>query len=122
MHHKENSSTETESTTAVGSPMQLVAVDILGPLPESRRGNRYILVAGDHFTHWMEAYSMQSPIKQLKWYHKDSQKSCSFGFHPLNSFILTKDFNLSQSWLHRSAKSLTLVSVEQHLITLKEMG
>eukprot|EP00731_Ephydatia_muelleri_P006147 Em0003g395a len=45
-------------TFAVGSPMQLVAVDILGPLPESRRGNRYILVAGDHFTHWMEAYAI----------------------------------------------------------------
>ena len=43
---------------AVGSLLQLVAVDILGPLPESQRGNRYILVAGDHFTHWMEAYAI----------------------------------------------------------------
>ena len=36
--------------------MQLVAVDILGPLPESENGNSYILVAGDYFTRWMEAY------------------------------------------------------------------
>ena len=43
---------------AVGSPMQLVAVDILGPLPESRRGNRHILVAGDHFTPWMKVYAI----------------------------------------------------------------
>ena len=40
----------------VGYPMQLVAVDILGPLPESTGGNSYLLVAGDYFTRWMEAY------------------------------------------------------------------
>ena len=36
--------------------MQLVAVDILGPLPESRQGNSYLLVVADYFTRWMEAY------------------------------------------------------------------
>jgi hypothetical protein len=35
--------------------MQVMAVDILGPLPESESGNTYILVAGDYFTRWMEA-------------------------------------------------------------------
>ena len=39
-----------------GYPMQLVAVDILGPLPESRQGNVYLLVVADYFTRWMEAY------------------------------------------------------------------
>ena len=43
-------------TIKVGSPMQLVAVDILGPLPESPAGNSYVLVASDYFTRWMEAY------------------------------------------------------------------
>ena len=33
-----------------GTPMQLVAVDILGLLPESPKGNSYLLVAGDYFT------------------------------------------------------------------------
>lgn len=36
--------------------MQVVAVDIMGPLVESSSGNSYILVAGDYFTNWMEAY------------------------------------------------------------------
>ena len=46
------------SPILVGSPMQLVAVDILGPLPTSRNGNQYILVASDYFTRWTEAYGI----------------------------------------------------------------
>ena len=42
-----------------GCPMQIVAVDILGPLPQTNSGNKYILVAGDYFSKWVEAY----PIK-----------------------------------------------------------
>ena len=40
----------------VGAPLQLVAVDILGPFPTTVSGNRYILTVGDYFTRWMEAY------------------------------------------------------------------
>ena len=36
----------------VGYPLQLVAVDILGPLPHTPRGNRYLLVVADYFTRW----------------------------------------------------------------------
>ena len=43
-------------TITVDSPMQLVAVDILGLPPESPAGNSYVLVAGDYFTCWMESY------------------------------------------------------------------
>ena len=35
--------------------MQVVAVDILGPFPDSPSGNRYIL---DYFTRWAEAYAI----------------------------------------------------------------
>jgi len=41
-----------------GYPMQVIAVDITGPLPESEAGNSYILVVGDYFTKWMEAYAI----------------------------------------------------------------
>ena len=37
-----------------GYPMQIVAVDIMGPLPETSSGNRYVLVASDNFTCWVE--------------------------------------------------------------------
>ena len=33
-------------------------MDIMGPLPETPRGNRYILVVGDYFTKWTEAYPL----------------------------------------------------------------
>ena len=40
----------------IGSPMELIAIDILGPLPETTAGNSYVLVVDDYFTKWMEAY------------------------------------------------------------------
>ncbi len=39
----------------VGGPLERVALDILGPLPETESGNKYILVIGDYFTKYMEA-------------------------------------------------------------------
>lgn len=42
----------------VGEPMERVAVDILGPLPVTEHGNRYILVLADCFTKWTEAYAI----------------------------------------------------------------
>ena len=43
-------------SVSVGAPLQMVAMDILGPLPESTQGNSYVLVVADYFTKWMEAY------------------------------------------------------------------
>ena len=40
----------------VGAPLERVAMDILGPLPETERGNKYVLVIGDYFTKWIESY------------------------------------------------------------------
>ncbi len=45
--------------------MQVVAVDILGPLPKSTAGNSYILVAGDYFTKLM-LYQIRRLLRLLK--------------------------------------------------------
>ena len=39
-----------------GAPLDRIAIDILGPFPESDAGNKYVLVVGDTFTKWIEAY------------------------------------------------------------------
>ena len=46
-----------QSVTA-GYPGQLVAMDLVGPLPVSDQNNRYILVCIDYFTRWPEAYAL----------------------------------------------------------------
>lgn len=33
-------------------PFEMVGIDLMGPLPETRRGSKYILVATDYLTHW----------------------------------------------------------------------
>jgi len=38
------------------APMDRVAMDILGPLPIAPRQNKYVLVVGDYFTKWTEAF------------------------------------------------------------------
>lgn len=45
-------------TYIAGYPMNRVALDVIGPLPKTKRGNRFILVIGDHFTRWMEAFTL----------------------------------------------------------------
>ena len=42
----------------VEGPMELWAMDVMGPLPMTARGNQYILVMSDHFTKWVEAVPM----------------------------------------------------------------
>ncbi|KAI3375546.1 hypothetical protein L3Q82_003879 [Scortum barcoo] len=43
-------------TVRVGAPMERIAVDLMGPLNETDRHNRYILVVQDYFSKWVEAY------------------------------------------------------------------
>lgn len=43
-----------------GYPLDRLAVDVMGPMPLTKDKNKYILVIGDYFTRWMEAYSLPS--------------------------------------------------------------
>ena len=43
----------------VGSPMERIAADVLGPLPTSDSGNKYLLIVADYFTKWTEAFPLQ---------------------------------------------------------------
>ena len=39
-----------------GAPMERIAIDVLGPLPQSESGNKYVLVIADYFSKWTEAF------------------------------------------------------------------
>ena len=45
-------------TVRVGAPMERIALDIMGPLNETERHNRYVLVIQDYFTKWVEAFPL----------------------------------------------------------------
>ncbi len=47
-------------TVRVGAPMERIAVDLMGPMNETERYNRYILVVQDYFTKWVEAYPLSN--------------------------------------------------------------
>ena len=40
----------------VGAPMERLGIDLTGPHPVSRKGNKYIVTVIDYFTRWTEAY------------------------------------------------------------------
>ena len=40
----------------VGAPLERVVIDIVGPLTTSNRSNRFIIVIGDYWTKWTEAF------------------------------------------------------------------
>ena len=44
----------------VGAPMERIAIDVLGPLPTSESGNKYLLIVVDYFSKWTEAFPMQN--------------------------------------------------------------
>ena len=43
----------------IGAPMEMLALDILGPLPESNGGNKYLPVVADYFTKWPEVFAIK---------------------------------------------------------------
>ena len=46
------------SDIRVGAPLDRLDTDILGPLPTSDSGNKYILLVQDQFTKWTECYAI----------------------------------------------------------------
>ncbi|KAL8441265.1 hypothetical protein Emag_007321 [Eimeria magna] len=45
----------------IGTPFELIAIDLFGPLPLTRRGNNHILVIIDHHTRWVELVPLPNP-------------------------------------------------------------
>ena len=43
----------------ISEPFKFWTMDYMGPLPDTARGNKHILLVGNHFTKWYEAFPMQ---------------------------------------------------------------
>jgi hypothetical protein len=48
----------------VGAKFDRIAIDVMGELPETRNGNKYILVVGDYFTKWTQAFALPNQTAQ----------------------------------------------------------
>ena len=42
----------------MGAPMDMIGINIMGPLPISNHGNNCVIVVGDYFTCWIKAYAI----------------------------------------------------------------
>ena len=63
----------------VGRPWQKVAVDLVGPMPETTRGNRWILVLTDHFTRWQDAIALPDATAPVVATALDERVFCYLG-------------------------------------------
>ena len=62
-----------------GRPWQKVAVDLVGPLPETQAKNRWILVLTDHFTRWQDALPLPDATAPTVATVLDERVFCYFG-------------------------------------------
>jgi hypothetical protein len=63
-----------------------VAMDIAGPLPETKSGNRYILVAIDHYSKWCEAKAVADHGAKTTARFLEDEVICKYG---VPKFVLT---------------------------------
>ena len=66
-------------------PFKRIAMDIIGPLPRSRSGNRYVLVVCDYATRWPEA----APLKWIDAEHVAEELMTLFSMVGVPREILT---------------------------------
>lgn len=63
----------------VYAPMECIAIDIMGPLPTTDDGNRFIMVLGDYFSKWTEAYALPNHTAQAVADKLVTEFICRFG-------------------------------------------
>jgi len=60
-------------------PWQVVAVDLVGPMPPTPRGNSWNLVLTDHFTRWADALAIPDALALTVARVLDQHVFCYFG-------------------------------------------
>jgi len=62
-----------------GHPWHIVAVNLVGPMPTSVRGNNWILVLTDHFMQWADALAIPDASAPTVARALDQHVFCYFG-------------------------------------------
>src|ERR1044071_7460079 len=57
--------TEPTFSLAPTAPWERVGIDFIGPLPETEKGNKYIITAINYFTKWPEARAVPAATAQV---------------------------------------------------------
>ena len=92
-------------------PMQLVAMDIVGPFPESEAGNSYVLVVADYFTRYTEAYSIAN--QEATTVATKLVDEFFVRFSPLNSYTQIRGVTSNPKSCLKYARSWELVNLGQ---------
>ena len=85
-----------------GSRFQRVAIDIMGELPETSNGNKYVLVLCDYFTKWTQAFALRDQTA-----------------YTVADTLMTQCFNVWVAWSHpfRSGPELWIWPVQRAMST-----
>jgi transposase InsO family protein len=75
-----------------------VAMDTFGPLPETINGNKYVLVAIDHYSKWCEARPIKEPNACTVVKFLEDEIICEYG---VPKYILT---NNGSEWMKEFAE------------------
>ena len=102
----------------IGYPMQRVATDILGPLPEMLSGSSYVLVVANYFTQQVEAFPILNQEATTV-----ARKLVNVATIPLqSSSTRTKAISLSHYPHQKFADHWEYIKRVQRPITLSHMG
>ena len=79
---------------------QIIATDLVGPLPESDNRNKYILVVTDYFTHWMKIFPVSNQEASTVTMKLADEIFLWFGIHfCIHSLIYQNWSKKNQQWL-----------------------
>ena len=74
-----NHATKSRHRLYAGRPWQKLAVDLVGPMPETEKGNKWILVISDHFSRWQDAIAIPDATAPVVATTLDERVFCYFG-------------------------------------------
>lgn len=77
--HSRTTSSGNRQRLYAGRPWQVVSVDLVGPFPETPRGNTTILVLTDHFTRWRDAIPLVDGTAEVVAHALEHRVFCYLG-------------------------------------------